>query len=253
MTDISPATQLAPLVFRRKLLIGLGLLIGSALSWLVTLQQGSGMTVMPTWPIGTLTFVVAWTMMMAAMMLPSALPAVWLFATVAQSRAQFGFRPAPVVIFVTGYLGIWSLMGVGVALVNEIIGRTMDARSQPIVGSALIVAGIYQLTPWKSICLSHCRTPIHFFMEHWHDGLTGAVRMGAYHGLYCVGCCWGLMLALIALGIMNPGWMSLIALLIFVEKVTPPGERLIRLIGVGLLLAGAVIAFRLISPSMGGM
>lgn len=119
----------------------------------------------------------------------------------------------------------------------------MNAWGQVFVGGALITAGIYQFTRLKVFCLGHCRAPIHFFMEHWRDGLLGAVQMGAHHGLYCLGCCWGLMLALIALGLMNPVWMGVIALLIFIEKVMSTGERFAQFIGVALILAGIGIAF----------
>ena len=217
------ANQANRLSLRSRLLIGVGLLLISALAWVVSLQQAGGMTMRP---VNVPAFVGVWTAMMVAMMLPSELPAVWLFATAAQSRKRFGFRPAPTVAFMAGYLMVWTLMGIGVALLSVIIGPVTEAWSQPIVGCALIIAGVYQVTRWKSLCLGHCRTLLHFFMDHWYDGVTGALRMGAHHGLYCVGCCWGLMLALIALGMMNPAWMGLIALLIFLEKVVPGGQRL---------------------------
>lgn len=197
-----------------KYLLGGGLLIASIIAWIVSLRA---MTAMPSNIPG---FVALWTVMMAAMMLPSVMPAMWLFATVAQSRTQFGFPAAPTAVFIGGYLGIWILTGVGVALVDWASGGgvTMNAWGQVLVGGALITAGIYQFTRWKVFCLGHCRAPIHFFMEHWRDGLLGAIQMGAHHGLYCLGGCWGLMLALIALGLMNPVWMGAIALLIFRES-----------------------------------
>jgi predicted metal-binding membrane protein len=223
------------------------------LAWLASFEFSGEMRMSADIP----SFVGVWTVMMAAMMLPSELPAVWLFATIAQSRRPFGFRPAPAVALIAGYLTIWALMGIGVAFLSVTIGPVTEARSQLIIGCALMIAGAYQITRWKSLCLGHCRTPLHFFMDHWRDGVTGALRMGAHHGLYCVGCCWGLMLALIALGMMNPVWMVSIALLIFVEKVVPGGERLARFAGVGLILAGAAVVIGLIplqqSVAMEGM
>ncbi len=212
----------------------------SAVAWIASLRMAHGMAG------GILGFVVVWTVMMAAMMLPSVMPAVWLFATVAPSRRQFGYPPAPTALFVAGYLGAWALAGVGVALLNTVTNVTMG-WGQPIVGGALIIAGVYQLTRWKALCLGHCRAPIHFFMDHWHDGLPGAIRMGGHHGLYCMGCCWGLMLAMIALGMMNPVWMGLIALLIFLENVTPWGQRIAAISGVALIIIGAGIAAGLIT------
>ncbi len=154
-----------------KYLLGGGLLIASIIAWLASLRA---MTAMPGNIPG---FVALWTVMMAAMMLPSVMPAVWLFATVAQSRTQFGFSAAPTVVFISGYLGVWMLTGVGVALVDWASGGrvTMNVWGHALVGGALVTAGIYQFTRWKVFCLDHCRAPIHFFMEHWRDGLLGAI------------------------------------------------------------------------------
>jgi predicted metal-binding membrane protein len=240
MIDQTSTQALDRRVARSRLIIGLALI--SMLAWLASFELAGAMTMAVDIPF----FVGVWTVMMAAMMLPSELPALWLFATVAESRRRFGFRPTHAVILMAGYLMIWTLIGIGVAVLSIGLGPVAEARSQPIVGAALMIAGAYQVTRWKSLCLGHCRTPLHFFMDHWRDGATGALRMGAHHGLYCAGCCWGLMLALIALGMMNPTWMVLVALLIFVEKVAPGGERLARFAGVGLILAGAAIAFGLI-------
>lgn len=241
--------QLSSLPTSLKYLLGGGLFITSAIAWIVSLRS---VTLMPSSIPG---LVVLWTVMMAAMMLPSMMPAVLLFATVAQSRTQFGFRVAPTAAFVAGYLGIWGLTGVGVALAHWVSGAGMNGWGQPLVGGALILAGAYQVTRWKAFCLGHCRAPIHFFMEHWHDGPSGAIRMGVHHGLYCLGCCWGLMLALIVLGIMNPVWMGLIALLIFAEKVTAWGARFALLAGAMLILAGIGIALGWIpvGQTIGGM
>lgn len=238
---------------RSRLVIGVSLSLISALAWLASFELSSAMGT----PLNIPLFVGVWIVMMAAMMLPSELPAVWLFAAIARSRTQFGFRPAPIVVLIAGYLMVWTLIGVGVGLLGAIVEPDTQARSQPIVGSALMIAGIYQVTRWKSLCLKHCRTPLHFFMDHWRDGVTGALRMGAHHGLYCVGCCWGLMLALIALGMMNLTWMVLIALLIFVEKVIPHGDRLAGFVGVALISVGGAIVIGLVplqhSMTMGGM
>ncbi len=222
-----------------KYVLGGSLVVASAIGWAVSLHPPDVIASIPQ-------FVVLWTVMMAAMMLPSVIPTVLLFASVAQSRTEFGFRPAPTAVFVAGYLGVWAAMGCGVSLLERVSGGIMNAWRPSLIGGALIAAGMYQLSRWKVRCLSHCRAPIHFFMGHWRDGLTGAVLMGMHHGLYCVGCCWGLMLALIALGMMNPAWMGVIALLIFAEKVARWGERLVLATGLALIFAGAGIAFGLI-------
>jgi predicted metal-binding membrane protein len=205
--------------------------------------------------MGLIGFILIWTVMMAAMMLPSVLPAVLLFATVARSRTQFGFRPAPTAMFVIGYLGTWALTAVAAAGFNQISEVVMSMWRPMFVGGALIVAGVYQFTRWKVLCLGHCRTPLHFFMEHWHDGVLGATLMGSHHGLYCVACCWGLMLALLALGMMSPVRMSLIALLIAIEKMAPRGEQIALGSGAVAILFGVAIAFGWLAlpPTMGSM
>lgn len=232
-------------------LIGGGLLVSSALAWFVSLRATAAM------PDDIAGFVALWTVMMAAMMLPSVTPAVLLFATVAQSRTRFGFPAAPTAVFVGGYLGVWMLTGVGVALADQASGGwvTMSQWGRMLAGGALVAAGIYQFTRWKMVCLGYCREPIQFFMPHWRDGLLGAVRMGAHHGLYCLGCCWGLTLTLIALGMMNPMWMLASALLIFAEKVAPWGARFASVIGAALILGGIGIAIGWIplEHTMGGM
>lgn len=221
-----------------KYLLGGGLLAASALAWIASLRAGAAM------PGGIAGFTALWTAMMAAMMLPSALPAVLLFATVARSRTQYGFAVAPTTLFVGGYLGVWLLTGVGVALADRASGGwvTMNPWGRALAGGALVAAGIYQFTPWKKACLGYCREPLQFFMGHWRDGLWGAVHMGAYHGLYCLGCCWGLTLALIALGMMNPLWMLASALVILAEKAAPWGAQFAPVIGAALILGGIGVA-----------
>ena len=221
-------------------LLGASLLIAAGLAWAVSLNPPSQMSA------GTAGFVVIWTVMMAAMMLPSTLPTVSLFSTVARSRRQFGFPSAPTAAFVIGYLGAWALLGIAVSLTSALGSPAAHTWSEPVAGAAVVLAGAYQLTRWKSLCLGHCRSPLNFFMYHWHDGTAGAAVMGAHHGMYCVGCCWGLMLALLALGLMNPGWMVLIALIIFAEKMAPAGQRVALLTGLVLMVTGGVIALGLV-------
>lgn len=242
----TPSRQALPLVSRHKVMIVVGVLGVSALAWLISLQQSNNHSEsMVNHPlVGALNFVGMWTVMMAAMMLPSFLPAVLLFSTIAQSRKEFGYQPASSSALVVGYLGIWAVMGIGLAFVYIYGNPMVMAWSQPIIAGALIVAGVYQLTRWKTLCLGHCRSPMHFFMNHWRDGGTGAVRMGIDGGLYCVGCCWGLMLAQIAVGLMNPAYMGIIALFIFVEKIIPRGELLARIIGAGFLLVGIAVSLQ---------
>ncbi len=219
------------------------MLAAAGLAWLWILTHEPGMN--PSLPV----FVATWTVMMAAMMLPSVLPGTVLFATVSRSRAAFGFRPVPSGIFVTGYLGVWAALGIAVGLVAQTIMLAPEPR-RIAVGIALLFGGGYQLTPLKSRCLAHCRSPLHLFMHRWSDGVSGAIRLGVHHGLYCVACCWGLMAALIALGMMRPAWMGVVALAILAEKILPRGRQVG--IGIGILL-GILGMLVLLKWQPGGM
>lgn len=244
--DVGFRAQGSGLSKREKVLLGGGLLLASALAWVVTFEVADIVR------MGLPGFVALWTVMMAAMMLPSILPVALLFATLSSSRAELGLRPAPVTIFGIGYIATWTLLGVGVGLAKESLGPLASAGGQPLVAAALIVAGAFQLTRWKEFCLGQCRSPMHFFMDHWRDGRTGAALMGAHHGAYCIGCCWGFMVALIALGMMNLVWMVLVAVAVFAEKAAPGGPRLAAVIGGALILAGIALVVATLPP-LGGM
>jgi predicted metal-binding membrane protein len=151
-------------------------------------------------------------------------------------------------VFVAGYFAAWSVYGSAAygafRLVDAVdLGALAWDRAGPYVaGGAIVAAGLYQLTPIKDVCLRHCRTPIHFLAHGWRAGALGAFRMGFTHGLYCVGCCWGLMIVLFSLGVMSLVWMAAIAGVIFAEKVLPSGERLTRVVAVAFVALGLWIA-----------
>jgi predicted metal-binding membrane protein len=217
-------------------------LLGLALvSWIVTFDRMRGMDAGPGTDLGGLGwFLGIWVTMMAAMMLPSVAPMVLAYARVGRDRPA----RTPTGVFVSAYFAAWACYG----LVAYAVFRLIDAldmgalawdRAGPFVaGGAIVAAGLYQLTPFKDVCLRHCRSPIHFLAHGWRDGASGAFRMGFTHGLYCIGCCWGLMLVLFSLGVMSLVWMAAIAAVIFAEKVLPWGERLTRVIGVAFLVLG---------------
>jgi predicted metal-binding membrane protein len=194
-------------------------------------------------------FVGVWTLMMAAMMLPSVAPMALTFARVTGERANKGQAEfVPTWIFILGYFTAWTAFGLAAYLIDHLI-RSLDLawlawdREGPMVaGIAIGAAGLYQLTPFKRVCLTHCRSPLDFFLASWREGPTGALRMGIHHGLYCVACCWGLMLVLFAVGVMSLFWMALIAVLIFVEKVFRFGPRLAPVFGIILIALGLWIA-----------
>jgi predicted metal-binding membrane protein len=227
-------------------------LLGAALAtWIVTAERMRGMDAGPGTDLGGLGwFLGIWVTMMAAMMLPSTAPMVLVFQRVSAERAHHvsSATLVPVWVFVAGYLAAWTAFGLAVYGAFRAITAldhgflAWDRRGPLVVGLAVAAAGVYQLTPLKQACLRYCRTPLHFVMHRWRDGHAGALAMGVEHGLWCLGCCWGLMVVLLALGVMSITWMAIVAALVFAEKVLPFGARLpgavaVCLIGLGIWTA----------------
>jgi predicted metal-binding membrane protein len=191
-------------------------------------------------------FLVAWLAMMTAMMFPAISPVVRLYG-----RAAAEGRVAPLPAFVAGYIALWTALGLPGylgwrALMDPIAeGRPWAGR---LGGVVLVVAAVWQVTPLKSVCLRHCRSPMSFFLRFGRSVTRplGALRMGARHGLYCLGCCWALMAVLVAVGTMSVAWMAGLALLILLEKNAPHGERIAVAAGVVFAMLGAVLV---VSPS----
>jgi predicted metal-binding membrane protein len=181
--------------------------------------------------------------MMVAMMLPSALPMLLLYRRAAAFRgeARLGVRTLAVG---TGYFLVWALFGVLAYAGGEAISRSVMtwhvlSRMVPLAaGMALLSAGIYQLTPWKSACLKHCRDPVLLVAHHLHGGWRGALRLGIHHGVFCAACCWGLMIIQLILGTMNLTVMAAVALIIALEKMLPRGEVVARMTGYAAVLGG---------------
>ena len=225
-------------------------LIAAALvAWIVTVDRMRGMDAGPGTTLGGLGWYLGvWVTMMAAMMLPSTAPMVVLFDRVSAERTRRGQAHVPASIFVLAYLLVWAVYGLlayGLyrLAVHSVGGPLAWDRAGPYVaGAAVAAAGLYELTPLKSACLRHCRSPLRFVFEGWREGPLGALRMGAVHGSYCVGCCWGLMLVLFALGVMSLTWMAVVAALVFVQKVLPGGVATTRVFAVGFVAAGVWIA-----------
>jgi len=192
---------------------------------------------------GAAGFIGAWVVMMAAMMLPSAAPLVLLYRAAGSDA-----RPAHTVPLVAGYLLAWAVFGAFVYAAQQALGAAIssssalsDARPYAVAG-ILAIAGVYQFTPLKQACLRQCRAPLDFLMQRWRGpGALGALRLGVEHGTYCVGCCWGLMAVLVVAGSMSLIWVVLIALVVFVEKLMPFGERGAQLTGAGLGLLAALV------------
>jgi predicted metal-binding membrane protein len=205
-------------------------------------------------------FVGVWVVMMAAMMFPSVAPTVALYSKLTRSRSL-----AAPLVFTSGYLLVWSAVGV-LAFALAIAGGRLDGdvlawdrSGRWVAGVTLLVAAVYELTPLKDVCLGKCRSPLGFLLGSWRDGLSGSLQMGARHGAWCVGCCWALMASLFALGVMSIVWMAVVAGLIAFEKLIPSRRvatygtaGVLFVLGVLLLVApDAIPAFTI--PGTGSM
>jgi predicted metal-binding membrane protein len=206
-----------------------------------------GMVMVDTEPWGAVTVLllfIMWTVMMVAMMVPSAAPMILAFLTVNKSRSANNRPLAPVGIFLLGYLAVWTPYSAAATLAEwglhqaTLLSTTMSATSPALNSAIFIAAGIFQLTPLKQSCLKHCRSPLSFLMSEWREGAKGAFIMGVRHGAYCMGCCWILMALLFVAGVMNLFWVAVITLLVMAEKVLPKGEILGYITGVALIGAG---------------
>ena len=244
-------TQTGPIAFQRNVIVGL-LLALAATAWAVLVWQGAGADAdmamdSPTMGLRAPLFLTTWVIMMVAMMFPTAAPMIVAFHTVQAGKRQRGEAFVSTWIFVAAYLLVWGLSGVAAyagALAAEAVAARAalsPATSARVGGTVLVAAGLYQLTPFKDLCLSKCRTPITFIMTSWRDGPAGALRMGLLHGAYCLGCCWLLFVILFPLGIMNIAAMAGITLVIFAEKTLPWGRVAARATAAALVVYGVVV------------
>ncbi len=192
-----------------------------------------------------------WMVMMTAMMLPAVFPWLAGFAALSRDRDFGSVRGGGVVLFGLGYFAAWLAFSVGGASLQialqtwGLLGVSAVGASAalvtPLAGAVLVGAGLYQVTPSKTACLEHCRTPMSFLLSRWKNGPVGAFRMGASHGAYCVACCWALMLTGLALGVMNLAWMVILTVVIALESLAPRGDRIGKVAGVALVAWGLVL------------
>jgi predicted metal-binding membrane protein len=237
--------ELAAAIAAMRTRLGLvALLFGLAgLAWWATADQMAGMDAGPGTDLGTFGwFLGVWIVMMAAMMFPSVAPTVALYAQMTRRRGLG--RP---LLFTSGYLLVWGAAGVAAYGLFE-LGRSLlevdlawHAGGRWLVGGILALAAIYELTPLKDVCLAKCRSPLGFLLGKWRDGPRGALEMGARHAAWCIGCCWALMAALFALGVMSVGWMAFVAALIAIERLAPWKSAANRAIAVTLVVLGLAV------------
>ena len=191
-----------------------------------------------------------WIVMMVGMMLPSAAPTILLVSALERKRAATSPVFGRTLSFVAGYFFVWGTFSLAAAAAQTTLSRAellspQMATTSAILGGAIFVfAGLYEFTPLKDRCLSHCRSPLDWITHHWRRGVFGALRMGVGHGIYCVGCCWVLMLLLFAGGVMNLLWVAAIAAIVLVQKLLPGGPIAARVAGVGLIVWGLVLIVR---------
>ena len=235
---------------RERTLILTVLLILTAASWALLIWQSRTANTMGmglTMGMGAALFLAIWVVMMIAMMFPAAAPMILVFAQVQRDRLRGGWAFVPTCIFAGAYLLIWTLFGgllylgvnVSGVLAQQVPWLMMNASR--IVGGIVVLAGLYQLTPLKRVCLAKCCTPLDFILHSWRDGYPGAFRMGLEHGIYCLGCYWLLFVLLFPLGMMNIAAMALLTALIFAEKVVPRGARIAQFAALALILYGALV------------
>jgi predicted metal-binding membrane protein len=249
----------------------ISLIATSALAWIASINQPDMMVAMTNYdPLSISLFTASWTAGMAAMMFPAITPMVLLYnrlvtnkennrssqssVTIQEEEEQNGkVRSSPsfpslrIILFVGSYLLVWALTGIAlllgwsVVMNNTIMTTGSTSLVQYLYGSLLILAGVYQFTPLKRICIGYCESPMSFFMRRWRDGTSGAVNMGLYHGMYCLGCCWAYFLLMVALGWMNLLWMGLFAGIIFAEKMWSRGIWVARAAGIQLAVIGILV------------
>jgi predicted metal-binding membrane protein len=243
---------------RENLLPGLALMALAAVGWAYVAYQAASMGSMHSVAMGGMEmgaigeaalFLLAWTAMMVAMMVPATLPLILLYRTIARNRLSLLRARAGVVIVLLGYIVVWALAGLPVYAYDSLAGA---AGSLAALWSALllIIGGAYQFTSLKRICHARCSSPLFFLMHNWRPGATGALRVGMLHGVECLGCCAGLMVGLVALGMMNPAWMLTASLIIFAEKTLPNSHRIAGPLGVVMVGGGVVL---LATSLLGGM
>ncbi len=262
MSAAAPARHatLESLLRRDRLWVAAGMAGLTGLGWTYLFYDASAshcarmaemaMPHMQSWGVKEFSLMFAmWSIMMVAMMVPSAAPMILMFSTLNRKR-RLEQRPYTATgLFVAGYLAIWTLFSFGATVTQfglhaaALLSPAMVSTSPILSGGLLMAAGVFQLTPLKRACLQHCRSPFHFILSGWREGRWGAFSMGLHHGAYCVGCCWVLMALLFAAGVMNLAWVAAISVFVLVEKLAPAPKVMSMVSGAALVAAGVWMLF----------
>jgi predicted metal-binding membrane protein len=220
----------------------------SGMSGMNTMSDDTERSSFRAWTVSDTLFTFGmWAVMMVAMMLPSAAPVILLYARVVRKRIEPPY--VPTAAFLAGYVAVWALFSAAATALQALLEALALLSPMLVATSALlnavflIAAGVYQWLPTKGACLRHCRSPVDFLSRHWQHGSQGAFLMGLRHGVYCVGCCWGLMLLLFVGGVMNLLWLAAIAVFILIEKASHFGQTFGRVSGALLIVFGIVSFF----------
>jgi len=245
---------------RAALATSILLLLIAAVAWVDVIRSSLGtpdmmMTMfMPPTMADGLTFVVSWGIMMAAMMLPSAVPMIGLYGATLRGRTTTTPEGVPVAVFTLVYLAVWTVSGVPVYVAHTALMALSPRAFAYGVAAILLAAGAFQLSPFKLTCLRACRSPLGFLLGHWRAGLRGSLALGWSHAMHCLGCCWALMVVLVAAGAMGLAWVLLITAIVAAEKLLPAGEWMARATGGAFLLLGVAVALRpdLVTALRGG-
>ena len=245
---------------RDRLIVGGAIVLTAAVAWAYTVYEARRMDITGTcaclgmkmggpdlasWSAASLVpLFLMWAVMMIAMMLPSAAPMLLTFAAVARNRRRADRPFVPVSVFAAGYVAIWFVFSAVAAIGQWLLHRTallspgMASSSAALAGVLLLAAGIFQFTPLKRSCLTHCRAPLEFIMTRWREGWRGAFGMGVEHGAFCAGCCWALMALLFVLGVMNILWIAVLTIVVALEKMLPRTKWFSAASGVALVCWG---------------
>jgi predicted metal-binding membrane protein len=247
---VGPNEDPVPVRDRVTVLTSVVLLLIAAVAWGSVVRsslQGDDMMMtmpMPATPADGLAFVASWGVMMTAMMLPSALPMISLYGATQRGSAGNGTHGVPVALFVLVYLSVWAASGVPVYFAHTFLLTLAGSAFAYAIAMVLLAAGAFQLSPLKQVGLRACRSPLAFLLGHWRAGRRGSLALGWSHAVYCLGCCWALMVVLVAAGAMGLRWVLLITAVVAAEKLLPGGEWFARAAGGALLLLGATVALR---------